>query len=238
MTQMLASVTSMQEALIALEAGVDIIDLKNPAEGALGALPLTVIHEIVAAIDGRKLISATIGDLAMEPELLMCAAAHTWISGLDIIKLGFFGTAKHGQCIKALQPLITKGLRVVAVLFADQNPDFDLLPAFGKAGFCGVMLDTANKDGGSLLDYSSLEDLLRFVKLARSHSLQSGLAGSLRPEHVSALSALDPNFLGFRGAICAKLQRNSLISRSKTIEIRKLLHKNNKMPSNAAYAIS
>lgn len=236
MTQMLASVTSVQEALIALGAGVDIIDLKNPAEGALGALPLAVIREIVAAIDGRKVISATIGDLAMEPELLMRSTAHTEISGVDIIKLGFFGAANHRQCIKALQPLIAKGLRVVAVLFADQNPDFGLLPELEKAGFCGVMLDTANKDGGSLLDHLLLDDLLAFVKLARSYRLQSGLAGSLRLEHVPTLAALSPSYLGFRGAICANLQRNSPISKFKAIEIKELLYKSNKVLSNAAYA--
>jgi len=227
-TQMLASVSNVQEALIALEAGVDIIDLKNPAQGALGALPLSVIHEIVAIIDGRRLVSATIGDLVMKPELLVCATAHTEILGVDIIKVGFFGAANHRQCIKALQPFAAKGLRLVAVLFADQKPNFSLLPELEKAGFCGVMLDTANKDEGSLLDYLPPDDLLDFVKLARSCKLQSGLAGSIRLEHVSTLTALSPSYLGFRGAMCANLQRNSPISRFKVTEIKELLHKSNK----------
>ena len=37
MIQLLASVTGPQEALIASASGADIIDLKNPADGALGA---------------------------------------------------------------------------------------------------------------------------------------------------------------------------------------------------------
>ncbi len=236
MTQMLASVTSVQEALIALQAGVDIIDLKNPAEGALGALPLSVIHEIVAVIDGRKLISATIGDLVMEPELLKCATAHTWISGIDIIKLGIFGTANHRLCIKALQPLIAKGLRAVAVLFADQNPDFGLLPELEKAGFYGVMLDTANKDGSSLLSHLSLEDLMVFVRSAHLCGLKSGLAGSLKLEHVPILTGLTPDYLGFRGAVCVNLQRNSPIVPSKIIGIKELLRKGNNLSCNIAYA--
>ncbi len=237
MTQMLASVSNVQEARIALETDVDIIDLKNPAQGVLGALPLAVIQEIVTIIDGRKVVSATIGDLAMEPELLMCAAAHTEILGVDIIKLGFFGTANHRQCIRALQPLTARGVRLVAVLFADQKPDFGLLSEFEKAGFFGVMLDTANKDAGSLLDYLLLDDLSFFVRLADSHGLQSGLAGSLRLEHVLALSSLHPNYLGFRGAICTNLQRNSTISKFKIMEIKALLCKNNTMPINTACAI-
>ena len=70
MTQMLASVVNLEEALIALEAGTDIIDLKNPAQGALGALLLTVIRDIVMALAGAVPVSATIGDLPMQPDIL------------------------------------------------------------------------------------------------------------------------------------------------------------------------
>ena len=34
MTQLLASVTNKAEAMLAMSAGADIIDLKNPAAGA------------------------------------------------------------------------------------------------------------------------------------------------------------------------------------------------------------
>jgi len=98
------------------------------------------------------------------------------------------------------------------------------------------MLDTANKGGGGLLDYMLLDDLRAFVKLARSYKLQSGIAGSLRLENVPTLAALSPDYLGFRGALCANLQRNSQISKFKLIEIKELLYQNNKMFSNAVYA--
>ena len=47
--KMLASVTSVDEALIALDAGVDMIDLKNPSTGALGALDPALVKDIVEA---------------------------------------------------------------------------------------------------------------------------------------------------------------------------------------------
>ena len=47
MTRMLASVATLQEARLAAECGVDIIDLKNPSTGALGALPTETVVEIV-----------------------------------------------------------------------------------------------------------------------------------------------------------------------------------------------
>ncbi|MGB8549761.1 MAG: (5-formylfuran-3-yl)methyl phosphate synthase, partial [Xanthobacteraceae bacterium] len=47
---MLASVTGAEEAEIALEHGADIIDLKDPSEGALRALPLDLVRAAVAAV--------------------------------------------------------------------------------------------------------------------------------------------------------------------------------------------
>jgi len=63
---MLASVTSPEEAAIVLRAGVEIVDLKNPAAGALGALPYQLVEDVVQLVDGQAVVSATIGDLPME----------------------------------------------------------------------------------------------------------------------------------------------------------------------------
>ena len=57
---MLASVTSVAEAEAALAAGADLIDLKEPARGALGALDLDTVVAIVAAVGGRRPVSATV----------------------------------------------------------------------------------------------------------------------------------------------------------------------------------
>ena len=48
--RMLVSVRDVAEAQEALRAGVDFIDLKEPAAGALGGLALPVIREVVAAL--------------------------------------------------------------------------------------------------------------------------------------------------------------------------------------------
>jgi len=44
MTGMLASVRNLEEAKLVYEGGADIIDLKEPNDGALGASPLHEIH--------------------------------------------------------------------------------------------------------------------------------------------------------------------------------------------------
>ncbi|MBU0772374.1 MAG: hypothetical protein KKE66_13230, partial [Gammaproteobacteria bacterium] len=66
MIRMLASVRDLEEARIVLDAGVDLIDLKQPADGALGALPVDVIRDVVAFVAGRTLTSATAGNI--EPD--------------------------------------------------------------------------------------------------------------------------------------------------------------------------
>ena len=43
--KVLVSVISLEEARTVVELGADIIDIKNPAEGSLGAQPPQVIRE-------------------------------------------------------------------------------------------------------------------------------------------------------------------------------------------------
>ena len=96
-----------------------------------------------------------------------------------------------------------------AVLFADHSPDLRDLCRFAAAGCLGVMLDTADKIGGSLLDHLDCASLREFVALGKSHRLLCGLAGSLRLEDVPVLLPLEPDYLGFRGALCWEGQRTA-----------------------------
>jgi dihydroneopterin aldolase len=207
MTAMLASVRTVAEALLALESGADIIDLKDPAQGALGALDADTARAIVRAIAGRARSSATIGDLpSMIPAEMLAAADRTAATGVNFVKAGFFSAPTQVACAHALAPLARRA-PLVAVLFADLEPDFALIATLAECGFAGVMLDTARKNSGPLLRHLGLSALAEFVRRARAAGLFTGLAGSLREADVDALLALDPDYLGFRGALCAAAQR-------------------------------
>jgi (5-formylfuran-3-yl)methyl phosphate synthase len=207
MTAMLASVRTVEEALLALEGGADIIDLKDPARGALGALDPDTAHSIVGAIAGRVPSSATIGDLpSMIPAEMLAAAERTAASGVNFVKAGFFSAPTQVACAQALTPLAQR-TPLVAVLFADLEPDFALIETLAECGFAGAMLDTARKNSGPLLRHLDLGTLAEFVRRSRAVGLFTGLAGSLREADVGALLALDPDYLGFRGALCAAAQR-------------------------------
>ena len=210
MTGFLASVTSMQEAEIAMAGGADILDLKDPSRGALGALPAEIITACVAGIARRRIVSATAGDLAMEPDLVRNAVQRLAACGVDIVKIGLFPGGESSRCISALSHETAQGTRLVAVMFADHSPDFSLIGPLRDAGFTGVMLDTADKSAGGLRRYLDGDVLTDFVESAKTSGLMSGLAGSLRLEDVAPLAALGPDYLGFRGGICDHGRQSAL----------------------------
>jgi dihydroneopterin aldolase len=202
MTGWLASITDSDEARQVLAAGADIIDAKNPHAGALGALPLDTVHAIVDAVGGQATVSATIGDFpAMEPHAVAHAVHMMAATGVDFVKIGLFPAPALHDCLDALASLCTQH-RLVAVLFADRNPDIGLADRLAECGFAGIMLDTLDKSAGGLLQHQPLEHLARFVTEARRLNLISGLAGSLRAADIPILAPLDPDYLGFRGALC------------------------------------
>ncbi len=105
MTGMLASVNSVTEALLVLNAQVDIIDLKQPERGALGALDTDLVKQIVAEIAGRCPVSATVGDLPMQPELVFNAVKAMANTGVDYVKIGFFPEGDSLATVKKLAKL-------------------------------------------------------------------------------------------------------------------------------------
>jgi uncharacterized protein (UPF0264 family) len=215
---MLASVASMAEASLVVPLDVDILDLKNPAFGALGALDVLEVRRIVEAFPDQT-ISATVGDLPMNPDLITAKVDAMAGTGVDFVKIGFFETGEWLPVLNALKPISDRGVRLVAVLFGDQSISLDALPAFRASGFHGVMVDTADKSRGGLLDCRDPEWLRQFVILGQSLGLLTGLAGSLTLRDIPILKALGADYLGFRGALCQR-DRTSGLDLSSVMRVR------------------
>ncbi len=222
MTRMLASVTGPDEAELVLEGGADIVDLKDPTRGALGAVDASVIATAVTTVAGRRPVSAVTGDLPMEPRVVVDAVATMAATRVDYVKVGLFPGGDARACLRALARLAGR-VRLVAVLFADHAPDLSLVGAAADAGFAGAMLDTADKSAGRLLDHMDLPELRRFVDTCAGHGLFSGLAGSLEAPDVPRLLLLRPGFLGFRGALCGTGGRTAHIVPDAVRQIRALI---------------
>lgn len=219
-TRFLVSVRSAQEAVIALAGGADIIDAKEPAEGALGAVPMAELGAIVRAVAGRRPISATIGDCALDEAADRVAT--TAATGVDYVKIGLFGDAST-IALARLNHLAARGTRLIAVLFADCAPQWELIPRLAALRFSGVMLDTARKGDGGLRAHMDESDLARFLAEARAHGLLAGLAGSLARKDAAALLPLQPDVLGFRGALCSGASRTQSLDGGRVRAMRALI---------------
>jgi uncharacterized protein (UPF0264 family) len=210
----------LEEAQVVFEGGADVVDLKEPSQGALGAVPDATLREVVAWVAGRRAVSATVGDLPPRPELVCPAVRRVAGTGVGIVKVGFFEGGDHAELLAGLAEQAQGGIAIVALFFVDQGLDFRVLPEVARAGLTGVMLDTSRKDGGSLRRWVSDATLQKFVAVAHGLGLLCGLAGSLRVKDVPRLLGATPDFLGFRGALCSRAQRTAAIDKDRVRAVR------------------
>ncbi|HSI24656.1 MAG TPA: (5-formylfuran-3-yl)methyl phosphate synthase [Methylotenera sp.] len=227
MTQLLISVKNLEEAKLAFAAGVDIIDLKNPNEGALGALDLTVTREIVQQVNGQVVVSATVGELHANIEALVADIQLRADVGIDIVKIAVSSLFMQDHFFDAISLLTKKDIKLVAVFFADDATDLDILPKLKNAGFYGAMLDTRDKRK-NLLQVQSVQVLHSFTQQCKYSQLKSGMAGSLQPQHIDLLKELNLTYLGFRGGVCENAQRKSNLNDSKMRQVINMLRNGNK----------
>jgi uncharacterized protein (UPF0264 family) len=204
--RLLVSVRDDWEAECALEAGADLIDLKDPNAGALGALDPNLIGAILGTVAGRQPTSATTGDLPPDPALLCAAAQRIAASGVDYVKVGLWPGEGRTEAILRLGAALAGRTRLVGVILADVDLDLGLVPVMADAGFAGAMLDCARK-GPSLVERLGPATLGQFVALCHFHGLLAGLAGSLRTADIPQLAGLGADVLGFRGGLCQGFDR-------------------------------
>ena len=201
--RVLVSVRSVLEASQVAAGGADFIDLKEPGQGALGGLPLPVIRAIMAALQAqgcRLPVSATIGDVTMDSSAdILQRVQAVGACGVDYVKVGI---ARSAGAAAVLEALAGCGLAVVPVFIADHGVDSAQWQHALGLGFAGVMVDTADKQAGSLFDVMTAAQLTGLVASARCAGVMVGLAGALRLADLGRLTALAPDFAGFRSAVC------------------------------------
>ncbi|ACT47808.1 (5-formylfuran-3-yl)methyl phosphate synthase [Methylotenera mobilis] len=228
MTQLLISVTDVNEAQIALVHGADLIDLKDPHQGALGALPIQTIQEVVDFVGinrshPQQYTSATVGDLPMQADLIAQQVLRIANTKVDFVKIGFFESEDYQSCLDTLKHIAHQGVKLIAVLFAEMQYPEHLIDDIKAAGFYGLMLDTAQKNGGTFMDYYTHEQMCLFATRVRSHAMAFGLAGSLNVQHLEKVRAYSPSYIGFRGGVSMSNQRKLNLDAAKIKAIRAAL---------------
>jgi uncharacterized protein (UPF0264 family) len=219
MAKLLVSVRSAEEAQDAMDGGASIIDVKEPSLGSLGRASSTTIARVVARVAGHVPVSAALGELS---DHLGDSSEDTNFQELNYVKwgLGLAGSDARWQpnLLKNVRELaaFNPACLPVAVAYADwplaQAPTPDAILTFVQDYKWPVfLLDTWKKNGRTLLDWLSLEEIRRFCERCRQDGIQVALAGSLGIDQISALLALEPDIFAVRGAACRRNDRSGTI---------------------------
>jgi uncharacterized protein (UPF0264 family) len=217
--RLLLSVTDAHEARVAVEAGVDIVDVKNPAEGSLGAPAPGVIERVREVVPPERPVSAAIGDLPNLPGTAALAALGAARSGAAYVKVGLWGTSTTDEAVallRAMREAVDGGAVVIAGAYADAErvPGGSLAPgavvaAARRACVGGCVLDTAVKDGRGLFEWLAPEALAALVAEGHAGGLEMALAGALRAEDLSVVRTTGADIAGVRAAACRDGRRTA-----------------------------
>ncbi|MGB2729095.1 MAG: (5-formylfuran-3-yl)methyl phosphate synthase [Halobacteriota archaeon] len=215
--KLLVSPKDVEEAKAVIRGNADIVDVKNPKEGSLGANFPWVIKSIKELVekekgDGMK-ISAAIGNFDYKPGTASLAALGAAASGAEYIKVGLFKIKTRQEAIDLLTGVVkavkdfapTK--KVVSAFYSDYKrinsvSPFEIAAIGEEVDIDVAMVDTGIKDGRTTLEFLSEEELKTFVSDSKALGLETALAGSLKFEDIPAIKAIEPDILGVRGMVC------------------------------------
>jgi uncharacterized protein (UPF0264 family) len=196
---LLVSVRSAAEAVTAVEGGADLIDVKEPARGPLGAADSDVIEAVIETLGGRVPVSAALGewrewDHRRVPD------------GVNYVKWGLAAATDPDEALLAMCRSNMVASRVV-VAYADADragspsPEW-LVDRAVRYGFRTFLLDTAVKDGSTLLDWVAPGTLARIRYRLAEGDVRVAVAGSLDVASIRRLASLCPDWFAVRGAAC------------------------------------
>ena len=217
--QLLVSVRSADEALEALAGGADLIDVKDPANGALGRADAATWSAVRAAVKGRKPTSAALGELIDFDDAPP--------SGFDFVKAGPACLDEDAWRRRMDAFRLRAGTRAVIVGYADAKcshaPPVEAIAEYAEEVGGVLLIDTGCKENRSTLtDWLPLAWLAdRICRIHRAGGCIA-LAGSLGPADMEALIPLAPDWIAVRGAACGG-DRQGTVTRVRVAALRELL---------------
>ncbi|HEY1601518.1 MAG TPA: (5-formylfuran-3-yl)methyl phosphate synthase [Pirellulales bacterium] len=205
-TGLLVSVRDRKEASDALQAGADLIDLKEPRHGPLGAVDSAVMHDALHMVEGRVPVSVALGELTDVTAAMIADVPR----GISLVKFGLAGCGPQADWHRRLAAALAglqDGIGGVAVVYADWQvanapAPVSVLEHAARTGCRAVLVDTWRKGAGSLLDLWNLDECAAFVTHVHAAGLRAVLAGSLTMHSIELLLPLAPDYVAVRGAVC------------------------------------
>ncbi len=204
---LLVSVTSADEAAAALAAGVDLVDVKDPSRGPLGAAHHETAAAVLAVVNGRVPVSAALGEWS--PAAVTEAHWHLKLP-LTYIKWGLAGyghPAGFGEDLLETRRRVPAGTEVVAVAYADWEaaespPPAELVRFAKRYRYRAFLFDTFGKSGDTLFDHLPLQELKELVGSLKRSGVKVAVGGSVQFEHLKLLKMVGADWVAVRGAVC------------------------------------
>jgi uncharacterized protein (UPF0264 family) len=207
--KLLVSVVSAAEARLALAGGADIIDVKDPSEGALGAPAPGVLTEVVGVVGSAAPVSVALGDMPDLPHTAALAARGAALSGAGYVKVGLRGVNNLERAVavmRAVAAAVSPQTHVIAAAYADADA-LDppaLSPAWlpelvQRTGIAGALVDTCVKDGRGVYGWLSESELTDLIARTRAAGASFAVAGQLTREQLCRVPA---DIVGVRSAVC------------------------------------
>ena len=207
--KLLVSVVSAEEAERAVAGGADIVDVKDPDEGALGAPAPRVLEEIARVVGAAAPLSVALGDLPDLPHTAALAARGAALAGAAYVKIGLRGVCELDRAaavMAAVMDAVGPETAVIAAAYADaQALDPPALAAgwlpllVERTGIAGALVDTFLKDGRGLYAWLGEAELTELIGRTRRAGGSFAVAGQLR---LGELRRTQADIVGVRSAVC------------------------------------
>lgn len=205
--RLLVSVRNAEEALIACASGAEVIDVKEPARGALGRADDGALRAVVDAVRGRAVLSFAAGEAT---DRANSSAGPD--CGYSFFKYGPAGLALLTDWRSVLAQAWRTGPSAaspVAVAYVDYeaasapSPEAIVELAIDR-GCAGMLFDTCGKEPRLGLTALPEARLRECIGRAREERLFVALAGSLGPDDAADVHRLEADLIAVRGAVCTK----------------------------------
>jgi len=219
--RLLVSVRDAAEARAAIEGGADVIDVKEPSAGPLGAgsVDATIAVAIEAATVPGLPWTIACGELVDVGIEGVIAHVRAVCRGLGevvpdhpprpwLVKVGLSGMTgrRWRDDLTQIAAGLPGGIVQATVAYADwrgceaPDPEEICRTAPGLGGV--VLLDTFDKAAGSCRAIAGESAIRRLADLARGEGVRLAVAGRISPEDAAWIAELRPDIVAVRSAVC------------------------------------
>jgi (5-formylfuran-3-yl)methyl phosphate synthase len=201
----LVSVRDPKEAASICDLPFEVMDLKEPLAGPLGACTPAVWSECVQNVDFNGLWSVALG--AASDARRTSRFVPDQVSFAKVGPEGFAHTSQLRALWDDIQADLSSRTSLVAVAYADHAnaacvPPEQVLQAAIDHGISTLLIDTFSKGTGNVFSVLGDARLANLVQTAKQHHCETVVAGGITKQETDRAFHLGARRIGTRGGLC------------------------------------